>query len=278
MREDIHWKREQDEYLREIGAWDKIQKDPMASLGYKVRSQNPYNVINMGSEPDRAAFDYYGLYQYYPNANPPDENGYRGDGTLDVVTGLPPERYAKTTVHELGHVGSRNSMSDDDYSSRVTEGDEEVERRYADLLLWPPGHPGHEDAKRHLDRMYNGQDYMPDVMAYADRVGLDYRSAVKPKAEKKAKPPKPRPKPKNKKKKKKTLVDYFSNFDAPAEEFGQGTRKRLEGINRDIDADFTQMGIPISSGGMSYTPRLPPPQDDIFSGANSPFADPTYRR
>jgi hypothetical protein len=212
MREDIHWKREQDEYLREIGAWDKLQRDPMASLGYKVRSNNPYNVISMGSDPDRADFSYYGLYRSYPTA-PPDERGYRSDGTLDVITDLPPERYAKTTVHELGHVGSRNSVSEDEYGMRVATGAEERERRYADLLLWPPGHPGHEDAKQKLEFLYKGDDYMPDVMAYADRVGLDYKSADRPKADKKKpkadpKPPQPSPKP-PKTKKKKTLIDYF---------------------------------------------------------------------
>jgi len=276
-----HWKREQDAYLNEIGAMARIKQDPMAALGYEIRSDPDKHVLDMDSDPDRASFKYYGLYSTAPGSEPPNSKGHRTDGTMSVITGIPSDRYAKTTVHELGHVGSRNSGSDLEFAARAKSGEEERNRRFADLLLWPPGHPGHEDARRSLNNLYKGKDYMPDALAYADRVGLKHEAADI-KSEKKdkegSKPPKPRPKPEKKKKKKKTLSDYLKNWDAPEEEFGQGTRKKLDDINSSIDADFARINLRSPTGGMSYTPRLPPPREDIFSGANSFFADPSYRR
>jgi hypothetical protein len=141
--------------------------------------------------------------------------------------------------------------------------------------MWPPGHPGHEDAKRHLQTTYNmPDDYDEKAKEFGRKVGLIESTDT----EKKPKAPKPRPKPDQptKKKKKKTLKDYFS-FDEPAE-FGKGTKESLSNIEGSIDSDFLRMGMPPQrSSGMSFTPSLPPPREDIFSGANSPFADPTYR-
>jgi hypothetical protein len=210
MKEDIHWKREQDEYFGQIGAMPKIKQDPMARLGYEVRSDNPYRVVNMDSVMDRMPFEYYGLYNFRPDPDNLDSREPRSNGTVSVDTGLPPDRYAKTTVHELGHVGSRNSQSDREYIAGVQSGEEEKRRRFRDYLMWPPGHPGHEDAKRHLQTTYNmPDDYDEKAKEFGREVGLIESTDKDKKKKKKSPPPKPRPKPEQSKKKKKTLIDFF---------------------------------------------------------------------
>lgn len=215
-RTNRHWKREQDNYLTQIGAMEKIKQDPMASLGYKVRSDPEMLTLNMGANPGDVN---YGLYKFFNSPEKLYSRKPRSDGSLDVQVGLSPDRYAKTTVHELGHAGSRNSGTDFDYSARVASGDEELNRRYADYLLWPPGHPGHEDAKAHLINTFKIEDYDEQAKAYGRKVGIiseadrtaeSDRTLKSEKADKEPskKSPKPVPKP-ARKKKKKTLIDYF---------------------------------------------------------------------
>ncbi|CAB4169880.1 hypothetical protein UFOVP1087_38 [uncultured Caudovirales phage] len=124
-----HWKREQDNYLSNIGAMSLIKRDPMASLGYQIRSENPYRTLEMGSGVDPVIDGMHGLYQFRPKGG--SDTGPRYDGTLDVAVGNSPEGYAQTVAHELGHVGSRNSQTDEQLISNASE--EERRQRITDL-------------------------------------------------------------------------------------------------------------------------------------------------
>lgn len=124
-----HWKREQDNYLSNIGAMELIKRDPMASLGYKIRSDNPYRTLEMGSGVDPQADKMYGLYQFNPESG--SNTGPRYDGTLDVSVNNSPDGYGQTLAHELGHVGSRNSQTDQQITSHASE--EERRQRITDL-------------------------------------------------------------------------------------------------------------------------------------------------
>ena len=124
-----HWKREQDNYLSNIGAMSLIKRDPMASLGYKIRSDNPYRTLEMGSGVDPVADKMYGLYQFKPEGG--SSTGPRWDGTLDVSVNNSPEGYGQTIAHELGHVGSRNSQTDEQITANAYE--EERRQRITDL-------------------------------------------------------------------------------------------------------------------------------------------------
>jgi len=124
-----HWKREQDNYLSQIGAMELIKRDPMASLGYKIRSDNPYRTLEMGSGVDPVTDKMYGLYQFTPEGG--NYTGPRYDGTLDVSVNNAPDGYGQTLAHELGHVGSRNSQTDTQINSNAAE--EERRQRITDL-------------------------------------------------------------------------------------------------------------------------------------------------
>lgn len=147
-RTNAHWKREQDNYLAQIGALDLIKKDPMASLGYKIRSANPSLTLEMGGNPPS---DYYGLYQFVPGKSGGiDYKGPRFDGTLDVAVGLNPMHYGQTLAHELGHVGSRNSKSD----RYMDASKEEMRQRLVDYVNNAPGSQMHRDAMWFLFNQY----------------------------------------------------------------------------------------------------------------------------
>ena len=153
-RTNAHWKREQDNYLSQIGAMDLIKRDPMASLGYKVRSANPNLTLEMGSNIDPT--QYYGLYQFQPGSHGgPDYSGPRFDGTLDVAVGLSPQHYGATVAHELGHVGSRNSQSD----GKLNADKEEMRQRLVDYINNPPGSKMSQDAIWYLMNNYGLDSY-----------------------------------------------------------------------------------------------------------------------
>ena len=144
-----HWKHEQDNYLSQIGAMDLIKRDPMASLGYQIRSANPERTLEMGSNLDPSKF--YGLYKYRPT----NSSGRRYDGTVDVSVEVPQDRYGQVLAHELGHVGSRNSQSD----SKLDGASEERRQRLVDFVNTPPGSPMHRDAVAFLMTTYGLDSY-----------------------------------------------------------------------------------------------------------------------
>jgi len=159
-----HWKREQDNYLSQIGAMDLIKKDPMASLGYKIRSANPNMTLDMGSNIDPTQFE--GLYRYDNRPNYMDYTGPRFDGTMDVSVGLDPNHYGSVIAHELGHVGSRNSSTDAKMAVRGAE--EEKRQRLMDVANNPPGAKARLEAIWYLNQQY-GMD--PSViMQEADKI------------------------------------------------------------------------------------------------------------
>lgn len=178
-RTNAHWKREQDNYLSQIGAMHLIKKDPMASLGYKIRSANPNRTLEMGGNLDKEQF--YGLYRFNPGQSGGlDYSGPRFDGTLDVAVGLNPNHYGQTLAHELGHVGSRNSQRDRD----IYAPQEEMRQRLTDYINNPPGSRMYEDALYFLTNDF-GLDTPDKLEAAADVVRV--KMGLKPKAKKKQK-------------------------------------------------------------------------------------------
>lgn len=163
---NAHWKREQDNYLSQIGALDLIQKDPMASLGYQIRSANPNMTLDMGGDVDPTKFR--GLYQYPNRAGYMDYTGPRFNGTLNVDVGLPPQLYGSIIAHELGHVGSRNSKTDQEMVGKGAE--EEKRQRIMDVANNPPGSQARMEAIYYLNQQY-GMD-PADIMEEADKVAI----------------------------------------------------------------------------------------------------------
>lgn len=92
-------------------------------------SSGLYRTLEMGSGVDPKTDGMYGLYQFQPEGG--SSKGPRYDGTLDVAVGNSPEGYAQTVAHELGHVGSRNSQTDEQITSNSYE--EERRQRITDL-------------------------------------------------------------------------------------------------------------------------------------------------
>ena len=158
-----HWKREQDNYLSQIGAMDLIRKDPMASLGYKIRSANPQKTLEMGSNVDEN--QHYGLYKFNPYMS--DSVQPRYDGTMDVSVTLPPQHYGATVSHELGHVGSRNMQSDPEMIA--SPDDEERRQRLVDYVNNPPGSQMSRDAVWFLFNQF-GLDSFDKIESAADEV------------------------------------------------------------------------------------------------------------
>lgn len=169
---NAHWKREQDNYLSQIGAMDLIKKDPMASLGYKIRSANPNKTLDMGSNIDET--QYYGLYKFHPYMSNSVEPRY--DGTLDVTVTLPPQHYGATVAHELGHVGSRNMQSDPQVTSNPTA--EEKRQRLVDYVNNPPGSQMQQDALWFLWNQF-GLDSFDKIEKEADKVRTELGMAPK---------------------------------------------------------------------------------------------------
>jgi hypothetical protein len=167
-------------------------------------------------------------------------------------------------------------MTDEQFAQDAASGQEEARQRIVDAAMNPPG------SKPYKHAIW----YLTDQIGMTEEEALKAIAAYKMDRDEAKAAPKPKAKPKDlkkpakaaeapPKKKKKTLKDWLtSRYEEP--EFGAETRKRLDGINSAITDDFSRMGIK-QGGGMSYTPPLPAPPEDIFSGANSPFADPQYR-
>jgi hypothetical protein len=174
---NAHWKREQDNYLNQIGAMDLIKKDPMASLGYKIRSANPNMTLEMGSNLEGG---YNGLYQFLTPKGSEDYKGPRFNGTMDVAVGLSPRQYGATIAHELGHVGSRNSQSDRGIKSDVNE--EERRQRMMDYVNNPAGSEAHEDAlwflSQHFGMSFDDIDAEAEVLAA--RIGRKSKKKLAP--------------------------------------------------------------------------------------------------
>lgn len=148
-----HWKNEQDNYLSQIGAMDLIKRDPMASLGYQIRSANPDQTLEMGANVDPTK--YYGIYRFARDSN--DTQGRRYDGTVDVGVGLNPMHYGQVLAHELGHVGSRNSQRDSEVVANQGK-DEEKRQRLVDYVNNAPGSKMRMDAVWMLTSQFGLKD------------------------------------------------------------------------------------------------------------------------
>lgn len=196
---NAHWKREQDNYLTQIGAMELIKRDPMARLGYDIRSANPNKTLEMGGDVDESR--YYGLYKFMPSRVP--ANIKRLDGSLDVSVTLPPQHYGATIAHELGHVGSRNSQTDDQINSDPAY--EEYRQRLVDYVNNPPGSQMNRDALWFLWNRF-GLNSMDKVEAAAEEVRGQMGLKVPPKAD-----PKPAEKPAPNKKKAKRKAPAGTN-------------------------------------------------------------------
>lgn len=176
---NAHWKHEQDNYLTNIGAMELIKRDPMASLGYRIRSNNPNQTLDMGSGVSPEEDGMYGLYRFRPS----DYKGFRFDGSLDVAVDQPTDRYGQVVAHELGHVGSRNSQTDEKITANA--GDEEKRQRITDLANLGSGPPQGQDALQYL--MREGMPFEDVLAAVKQRrveMGLEAPSPA-PAAEKK---------------------------------------------------------------------------------------------
>lgn len=173
-----HWKREQDNYLSQIGAMDLIKKDPMASKGYKIRSANPNRTLEMGGD---TAEGFNGLYNFTTPSGSEDYTGPRFNGSLDVAVGLPPRQYGATIAHELGHVGSRNSQSDRSIKSDVNE--EERRQRMMDYVNNPPGSEAQQDALWFLSQHFgmSFDDIDAEAAVLAARIGRKSKEKLIPK-------------------------------------------------------------------------------------------------
>lgn len=197
-RTNAHWKREQDNYLTQIGAMELIKRDPMASLGYKIRSANPNRTLEMGGNIDEKK--YYGLYKFTPKSSYMHYKGPRFDGAMDVSVTLPPQHYGATIAHELGHVGSRNSQSDAEINSDPMG--EEMRQRLVDYVNNPPDSQAHKDALWFLSNQF-GFSSMEEVNAAADRMRAEMGLEVTPKSTPKVDKEVPAPAQKKKKAKRK---------------------------------------------------------------------------
>jgi hypothetical protein len=186
---NAHWKREQDNYLTQIGAMELIKRDPMAQLGYDIRSANENQTLDMGSNIDEKKF--YGLYKFAPSRVPADIK--RLDGSMDVSVTLSPQHYGATIAHELGHVGSRNSQTDEEINSDPAY--EEYRQRLVDYVNNPEGSQMQRDALWFLWNQF-GLDSMDKVEAAADKVRIEMGLKA---------PPKPKEKPPAKKKTKRKV-------------------------------------------------------------------------
>lgn len=186
-RTNAHWKREQDNYLTQIGAMELIKRDPMASLGYKIRSANPNRTLEMGGNIDEKK--YYGLYKFTPKSSYMGYRGPRFDGSMDVSVTLPPQHYGSTIAHELGHVGSRNSQSDAEINSDPMG--EEMRQRLVDYVNNPPGSQASKDAVWFLVNSFGLSSYDEIEAAAApirDKLGMVKKVVSKP-SPKPAQPP-----------------------------------------------------------------------------------------
>jgi hypothetical protein len=143
---DAKWRREEDDYFRQIGLLDRLMKDPVAAYGADRLRMPPGGAINMGGSPGKTgALQNYGDYTFYPGSEDP--------GKLQVGVGLPQDRYAGVMAHELGHAGSR-WLNDGLYPDGPAA--DEMRQRVADLEMNTPDSPMGIDASKAIDRWYGG--------------------------------------------------------------------------------------------------------------------------
>jgi hypothetical protein len=144
---EAKWRREEDDYFRQIGLLDRLMKDPVAAYGADRMRSPPGGAINVGGEPyaGPTGVSNYGDYSFRP--------GQQDAGELNVKVGLPQDRYAGTMAHELGHVGSR-WLNEGLYPTGPE--DEEMRQRVADLEQGNPDAPMTRDASYAIDKWFGG--------------------------------------------------------------------------------------------------------------------------
>lgn len=127
-----HWKREEDQYLTQIGAMHYIKKDPTAHLGYLMQqSADGSGLVLSGSSPP----GYYGRFIY------PDDPGSLG--LVEASVSYSPTEYGETLSHELGHAGQYYSVG-----RAPLDGEwEETRQRFVDYVMYPSTSNTHRQAK-----------------------------------------------------------------------------------------------------------------------------------
>jgi len=163
-----HWKREQDDYLIKLGAMDKIKRDPTASLGYAVRRDPEMMTLRMGSNTPEGLMGVYTTYEGKSEAN-----SFKPDGELDVSVDMKPSDYGETIAHELGHVGSRNILSDKEFSKNARSGEEEKRQRLVDYMIHPLGSQIRRDAIWVLRKEYGIMDIEAEIAAMQGKADLE---------------------------------------------------------------------------------------------------------
>lgn len=144
---EAKWRREEDEYFRQIGLLDRLMKDPVAAYGAERMREPNGGPINVGGEPYKGptGVSNYGDYTFRKTPDDP--------GEFNVKVGMPQDRYAGVMAHELGHVGSR-WLNDGLYPSGPQ--DEEMRQRVADLEQGHSGAPMTNDAAYAIDSWFGG--------------------------------------------------------------------------------------------------------------------------
>lgn len=144
---EAKWRREEDEYFRQIGLLDRLMKDPVAAYGADRMRSPPDGPINVGGETYKGptGVSNYGDYTFQPGQNDP--------GEFNVKVGMPQDRYAGVMAHELGHVGSR-WLNEGLYPTGPQ--DEEMRQRVADLEQGHEGAPMTRDAAYAIDNWFGG--------------------------------------------------------------------------------------------------------------------------
>ena len=126
-----HWKREEDNYLTQIGAMHYIQKDPNAQVGYAMQQSADGSGLLMSGDPTK---ENYGEFYY------PTRQGHQG--SMRVGVNDEAENYGRTIVHELGHAGQyyRTGKIPPDRDA------EELRQRFVDFAMYPTGSRAGDDA------------------------------------------------------------------------------------------------------------------------------------
>jgi hypothetical protein len=130
-----HWQREESDYLTKIGAMALINRDPYAALGLKARAHPDYLTLNMGGTP---SYDAYGDYIFHRAFTEPPPGTLKRSGQMNVAVGQSPTHYGATLAHELGHVGRRNMVSEQQASVDIRSGADELQQSLADFIINPP--------------------------------------------------------------------------------------------------------------------------------------------
>lgn len=194
-RTNRHWKREEDNYLQQMGILPKIMEDPHARLGYQAQQDPEMLTLRMDPFPEGQNL---GNYSFYPD---PQAEGLKA-GKLSLKPDQGTVDWGESLLHELGHAGSRNMRTEDQAYDYFVSGAEEERQRFVDYILNPPTSVLHQDAKRLLRAKY-GEDLDKEAAAFREMIfGSDEEVAA----------PIPKPKPQKKagaKKKKKYLLDFL---------------------------------------------------------------------